>query len=125
MAGRVPIVDLDGVLLVSIQEELLDDTVAQLRQDLAERVIAAHAAGVLIDISVVDVIDSFLARALHEVAAVTALLSASTVVVGMQPAVAITLVELGLTLPGLRTALSVGDGLALLRDTGQEPVSPP
>jgi rsbT antagonist protein RsbS len=113
--SRVPVVNLDGVLLVSIQEELLDESVAMLRHDLAERVIAAHARGVLIDISVVDVIDSFLARALHEVAAVSSLLAASTVVVGMQPAVAITLVELGLTLPGLRTALSVSDGLAMLR----------
>jgi rsbT antagonist protein RsbS len=114
MAARVPVLDLDGVLLVSIQEELLDESIDMLQHDLAERVITAHARGVLIDISVVEVIDSFLARALSDVAAVTALLSAHTVVVGMRPAVAITLVELGLSMPGLHTALSVTDGMALL-----------
>ncbi|HWC78577.1 MAG TPA: STAS domain-containing protein [Pseudonocardiaceae bacterium] len=116
--SEVPVVDLGGVLLVSIQEELLDASVATLQQDLAQRVIDTGARGILIDISVVDVVDSFLARALHEIAAITSLLAARTVVVGMRPAVAITLVELGLTLPGLGTALSVGDGLRLLGDTG-------
>ncbi|HEX3788977.1 MAG TPA: STAS domain-containing protein [Pseudonocardiaceae bacterium] len=116
----LPIVELDGVLLVTVQGELLDASVAALQQELPERVIAANARGVLIDISVVDIVDSFLARALHDTAAMVALLAAQTVVVGMRPAVAITLVELGLTLPGLRTALSVRDGLALLRgDSGQ------
>jgi rsbT antagonist protein RsbS len=114
--NQVPVVNLNGVLLVSIQEELLDHSVQALQHDLAQRVIDTGARGILIDISVVEVVDSFLARALHEIAAITSLLAARTVVVGMRPAVAITLVELGLTLPGLRTALSVGEGLRLLTE---------
>ena len=113
MAG-VPIVNLNGVLLVTIQEELLDQSVAEFESDLTEKVVEARARGVLIDVSVLDVIDSFLARTLHDIAAITSLMAARTVVVGMRPAVAITLVELGLTLPGLLTALSVEEGLSLL-----------
>ena len=113
--SQIPVVDLGGVLLVSIQQELLDGAITGLQQELAQRVIDTQACGILIDVSVVEVIDSFLARTLHEIAAITALLAGRTVVVGMRPAVAITLVELGLTLPGLSTALSVGDGLAMLR----------
>jgi len=113
--SAVPIVDLDDVLLASVGEELPDQAIAALQQELTERVVATGARGVLIDISVLDVVDSYLARALHEIAAATALLSAKTVVVGMRPAVAITLAELGLTLPGMRTALSVREGLAALR----------
>ncbi|KAA9149833.1 STAS domain-containing protein [Amycolatopsis acidicola] len=112
--ARVPVVNVGGVLLVSIQDELVDDSVAELQQHLTEQVVAQRARGVLIDISVLDVVDSFLARTLHDIAAATSLLAAQTVVVGMRPAVAITLVELGLMLPGLRTALSVDDGLALV-----------
>jgi rsbT antagonist protein RsbS len=115
MASVVPIIDLDGVLLVTIGEELLDQMAATLRQELTEQVVATGARGVLIDISVLDVVDSYLARMLQEIAAATSLLSARTVVVGMRPAVAITLAELGLTLPGMRTALSVREGLAELR----------
>lgn len=111
----VPIVDIDDVLFVSVGDELEDQAVATLQQELAERVVATRARGVLIDISVLDVVDSYMARALHEIAAATALLSATTVVVGMRPEVAITLAELGLTLPGMRTALSVREGLAALR----------
>lgn len=111
----VPIVDIDDVLFVSVGDELEDQAVATLQQELAERVVASRARGVLIDISVLDVVDSYMARALHEIAAATALLAATTVVVGMRPEVAITLAELGLTLPGMRTALSVREGLAALR----------
>jgi rsbT antagonist protein RsbS len=111
----VPIVDIDDVLFVSVGDELEDQAVATLQQELAERVVSTRARGVLIDISVLDVVDSYMARALHEIAAATALLSATTVVVGMRPEVAITLAELGLTLPGMRTALSVREGLAALR----------
>ncbi|NIH78870.1 STAS domain-containing protein [Amycolatopsis viridis] len=113
MAG-VPIVSLNGVLLVTIQEELLDQSVAEFEQELTEKVVETRARGVLIDVSVLDIIDSFLARTLHDIAAITSLMAARTVVVGMRPAVAITLVELGLTLPGLDTALSVEEGLSLL-----------
>jgi rsbT antagonist protein RsbS len=112
--GAVPVLDLGGVLLVSIQVELLDDTVLTLQQELTERVAATGARGVIIDISSVDVVDSFLARALRDIAAATEVLAARTVLVGMRPAVAITLVELGLTLPGMATALSVKRGLELL-----------
>ncbi|MDQ0379462.1 STAS domain-containing protein [Amycolatopsis thermophila] len=113
MAG-VPIVNLNGVLLVTIQEELLDQSVSEFESELTEKVVETRARGVLIDVSVLDVIDSFLARTLHDIAAITSLMAARTVVVGMRPAVAITLVELGLTLPGLLTALSVEEGLSLL-----------
>ncbi|HKS44061.1 MAG TPA: STAS domain-containing protein [Amycolatopsis sp.] len=111
----VPIADLDGVLLVTVGEELQDRTVAELQRELTERVVDTGARGVLIDISVLDVVDSYLARALHEIAAATALLAARTVLVGMRPAVAFTLAELGLTLPGMSTALSVREGMAALR----------
>lgn len=117
MAG-VPVINLHGVLLVTIQDELLDYSVTELQQQIAEQVVEHQARGVLIDISVLDVVDSFLARTLHDIAAATSLLAAKTVVVGMRPAVAITLVELGLVLPGLRTALSVEAGLALLGQDG-------
>ncbi|MEU0515771.1 STAS domain-containing protein [Amycolatopsis sp. NPDC006125] len=113
MAG-VPIVNLSGVLLVTIQEELLDQSVSEFEAELTEKVVETRARGVLIDVSVLDIIDSFLARTLHDIAAITSLMAARTVVVGMRPAVAITLVELGLTLPGLLTALSVEEGLSLL-----------
>lgn len=111
----VPIVDLDGVLLATVGEELADHSVSALQQELTERVVDTGARGVLIDVSVLDMVDSYLARTLHEIAAATALLAARTIVVGIQPAVAITLTELGLTLPGMRTALSVREGLAALR----------
>lgn len=111
----VPIVELDGVLLVTVQDELLDYSVADLQQQITEQVVARQARGVLIDVSVLDVVDSFLARALRDIAAATSLLAAKTVVVGMRPAVAVTLVELGLVLHGLRTALSVEEALAILR----------
>ncbi|TVT46414.1 STAS domain-containing protein [Amycolatopsis rhizosphaerae] len=117
MSG-VPVINLHGVLLVTIQDELLDYSVTELQQQITEQVVEHQARGVLIDISVLDVVDSFLAKTLHDIAAATSLLAAKTVVVGMRPAVAITLVELGLVLPGLRTALSVEAGLALLRHDG-------
>lgn len=114
----VPIVKLEGVLLVTIQDELLDYSVDELQEQITEQVVTHGAHGVLIDISVLDVVDSFLARTLRDIAATTSLLAAKTVVVGMRPAVAITLVELGLALPGLNTALSVEDALAVLREGG-------
>lgn len=111
----VPIIKLEGVLLVTIQGELLDYSVDELQQQITEQVVAQQAHGVLIDISVLDIVDSFLARTLRDIAAATSLLAAKTVVVGMRPAVAITLVELGLVLRGLNTALSVDEALAILR----------
>ena len=103
-----------GVLLVSIDEDLDDRSAEALRNDVSSEVSATGARGVLLDVSVLDTIDSFLGRVLAELASCSALMGAETVVAGIRPAVAITLVELGLALPGLRTALDVTDGLAML-----------
>jgi rsbT antagonist protein RsbS len=111
---RVPILKLGDVLLVSIQIDLDDLTAVRLQEDLAERIAASGAHGVIIDISALDIVDSFVGRMLSTTAAVSRVLDAETVVVGMRPAVAITLVELGLSLPGVRTALNVERGLELL-----------
>lgn len=115
----IPMVLIDGVLLVTLEDQLLDQAVLALRDGLAQRMADACARGLILDVSAIDVIDSFLARALHDAAAVASLMAAETVVVGMRPAVAITLVELGLTLPGLATALSVDEGLALIGARGR------
>ena len=111
---RVPILSLGDVLLVSIQIDLQDESVVALQEDLAERIVDSGATGVVIDISAVEIVDSFIGRMISNIAAMASVLDAKTVVVGMQPAVAITLVELGLTLPGVRTALNVDRGMALL-----------
>ena len=111
---RVPVLRLGDVLLVSIQIDLADELALRLQEDLADRIVATGARGVLIDISALDVVDSFTGRTLSTMAAVSRVLDAQTVVVGMRPAVAITLVELGLSLHGVRTALSVELGLRLL-----------
>lgn len=108
------ILELDGALVATLQGELTDGAALDLQQDLADAVVAVGARGVLIDISGLELVDSFLARTIYDIAAATSLLAAETVVVGMRPEVAITLVELGLTLPGLRTARTVADGMALL-----------
>jgi rsbT antagonist protein RsbS len=105
---------LGGVLLVTLQGDLYDTTAERLQQDVSEAVADSAVGGVVIDVSGVEIVDSFLGRVLSEIAAKTRLLAAQTVVAGMRPAVAITLVELGLTLPGLRTALSAEDALRLL-----------
>jgi rsbT antagonist protein RsbS len=112
---RVPILELDDALLVSIQVDLQDDTVLALQEDLAERIVSSGAHGVLIDISAVEIVDSFIGRMFATIAALSRVLDAETVVVGMRPAVAITLVELGLSMEGVRTALDVRRGLAILR----------
>ena len=103
------------VLLVTIQVELHDRLAAMLQEDLANRVEATGAASVLIDITSLQTVDSFIGRTLANIAAMSRILDAETVLVGMQPAVAITLVELGISLPGIRTALDVERGMALLR----------
>ncbi|MBQ0826945.1 STAS domain-containing protein [Streptomyces tagetis] len=112
--GHVPVLRLGDVLLVTLQGDLYDSTAEQLQRDLAEAIARSGAAGVVIDVSGVDVVDSFLGRILAEIAGQARLLAARTVLVGMRPAVAITLVELGLTLPGLRTALSTEAAMELL-----------
>lgn len=111
---RIPILKVGPVLLVSIQVDIDDRLVTQLQEDLAERIVAANASGVLIDISALELVDSFMGRMLGDVSMMSRVLGAHTVVVGMRPAVAITLVELGITLGGVRTALDVERGLALL-----------
>lgn len=111
---RVPILRIGDVLLVSIQIDLQDHIALQLQDDLSQRIVDTGAKGVLIDISALEIVDSFVGRMISTTAAVSRVLDAETVVVGMQPAVAITLVELGLTLEGVRTALDVDRGLALL-----------
>jgi rsbT antagonist protein RsbS len=110
----VPVLRLGDVLLVTLQGDLYDSAAHQLQQDLSETIARSGVAGVVIDISGVEIVDSFLGRVLAEIAAQTELLAARTVVAGMRPAVAITLVELGLTLPGLRTALTTEAAMELL-----------
>ncbi|MFJ9599399.1 STAS domain-containing protein [Streptomyces althioticus] len=114
VAGHVPVLRIGDVLLVTLQGDLHDGMAAQLQQDLAETIVASRVTGVVIDISGVEIVDSFLGRVLAETAAQTELLAARTVVAGMRPAVAITLVELGLTFPELRTALNTEAALAML-----------
>lgn len=112
--ARVPIIRVGDTLVAAVQEELLDRDALALQVDLGEALERTGAQGVLIDVSVVETVDSFLGRLLNEVAIGSRLLGAHTVVVGIQPAVAVTLVELGLELRGVRTALNVDKGLALL-----------
>jgi rsbT antagonist protein RsbS len=113
---RIPILKMGDFLLVSIQVDMHDRLALTLQDDLTERITASRARGVLIDISSLEMVDSFIGRMLGNVAAMSHVLDAQTVVVGMRPAVAITLVELGLSLPGIRTALNVERGMDLLRD---------
>ena len=113
---RIPILKMGEYLLVTIQFDMHDRLAIALQDDLTEKIVAARAKGVLIDISALDIVDSFIGRMLAQVAAMSRVLDAETVVVGMRPAVAITLVELGLSLPGVRTALNVERGMELLRE---------
>lgn len=110
----VPVLKLGDVLLVSIQVDLDDHTAMALQENLSEQIVRTGAHGVVIDISALEIVDSFIGRMLATTAAVSRVLDADTVVVGMRPAVAITLVELGLSLGSVRTALNVEKGLALL-----------
>jgi rsbT antagonist protein RsbS len=112
---RIPILKLGDFLLVTVQVDMHDRLAMNLQEDLTEKIVATHARGVLIDISALDIVDSFIGRMLGNIAAMSGILDARTVVVGMRPAVAITLVELGLSLPGVRTALNVEKGMELLR----------
>ena len=118
---RVPILRLGDCLLVSIQVDMHDQLALTLQDDLTQKIVATRAKAVLIDISALEMVDSFMGRMLGNIAAMSRILDARTVVVGMRPAVAITLVELGLSLPGIRTALNVDAGLALLREAIERP----
>ncbi len=111
---RIPILKLGNLLLVTIQVDLYDALALSLENDLIERIRKVNARGVLIDISAVTIVDSFMGRILSNIASMSRIMDAETVVVGMQPAVAITLVELGLPLKGIKTALNVEKGMKLL-----------
>jgi rsbT antagonist protein RsbS len=113
--ARVPIVRVDNVLIATVLEDLHDRDALALQAELSDRLERSDARGVLLDLSVVEIVDSFLGRLINDIAATARLLGAHTVVAGMQPAVAVTLVELGLALPGVRTALNAERGLAILR----------
>lgn len=112
---RIPILRMGPFLLVTIQVDLYDRLALMLESDLVQAISKSGAQGVLIDISAVSIVDSFMGRIIGNIASMARLLDAHTVVVGMQPAVAITLIELGLTLPGVQTALNVEKGMQLLQ----------
>jgi len=117
---RIPILQIGKCLLVTIQVDLQDQTALQLQDDLATKIEKSGARGVLIDISALEIVDSFIGRMLAGISGVARVLDATTVVVGMQPAVAITLVELGLSLEGVRTALNVERGMHMLHAAENE-----
>ena len=112
---RIPILKMGPVLLVSIQVDMHDQLALTLQDDLTDRIVKTHARSVLIDISSLEVVDSFIGRMLGNIAAMSRVLDAETVVVGMRPAVAITLVELGMSLRGVRTALNVERAMEMLQ----------
>ncbi len=113
---RIPILRIGAYLLVTIQVDMHDQLAITLQKDLTERIAEVGARGVLIDISSLEIVDSFIGRTLANIASMARVLDAVTVVVGMQPAVAITLVELGMSLPGIFTALNVESGMQFLRE---------
>jgi rsbT antagonist protein RsbS len=114
VSERVPIIRIGKVLLASVQVDLSDDSAVALQEDLSVQIVAAGAKAVIVDISSLEIVDSFIGRMLAAVAAVSRILDADTIVVGMRPAVAITLTELGLSLPGIRTALNAERAFAML-----------
>jgi len=114
---KIPILKMGDLLMVTIQVDMHDRLAMALQEDLTQMISTTEARGVLIDISSLEIVDSFIGRMLGNIAAMSRVLDAETVVVGMQPAVAITLVELGLSLAGVRTALNVDAGMDLLRSS--------
>lgn len=113
---RIPILQMGRLLLVTIQVDMHDNLAMSLQEDLTSKIVSANARGVLIDISSLEIVDSFIGRMLANIASMSSVLDAHTVVVGMRPAVAITLVELGMSLPGVKMALNVEKGMALLQE---------
>ena len=113
--SEIPVLKIGDCLLVSIQVDMHDRLALQLQEDLTNHIVETRARGVMIDISALEIVDSFIGRMLNNIAGMSRVLDAATVVVGMRPAVAITLVELGLELSGVRTALNVDKGLDLIR----------
>src|SRR5437868_5032838 len=122
---RIPILRMGEFLLVTIQVDMHDRLALTLQDDLTTRITETHARAVLIDISALEIVDSFIGRMLGNISAMARILDAETVVVGMQPAVAITLVELGVSLLGIRTALNVERGMELLRESLAAPIAEP
>jgi rsbT antagonist protein RsbS len=123
-AFKVPILKVGEVLVVSIQSDIDDRTVIELQERILDMIDRTNARAVLIDISLLEMVDSFTGRMLSDIASMTSIMDAETVVVGMQPAVAITLVELGLELKGVSTALDVDDGLRILKERIREKKRP-
>jgi rsbT antagonist protein RsbS len=117
---RIPILKMGPLLLVTIQVDMHDRLALALQEDLTEKIASTRARGVLIDISSLEMVDSFIGRMLGNIAAMSKVLGAATVVTGMQPSVAITLVELGLSLKGVRTALNVEKGMEMLKASMDE-----
>ena len=113
--AEIPILKIGDCLLVSIQVDMHDELAMTLQDDLTNKIVATKARGVLIDISALEMVDSFIGRMVADISSIGKILGAETILVGMQPAVAITLVELGLSLPGVATALNVERGMVLLR----------
>ena len=118
---RIPILRMSEFLLVTIQVDMHDRLAMALQEDLTDQIVRHRSRGVLIDISTLEVVDSFIGRMIGNIAGMSRILDAETVVVGMRPAVAITLVELGLSLPGVRTALNVERGMEVLRAAVDSP----
>jgi rsbT antagonist protein RsbS len=114
---RIPILKMGEFLLVSIQVDMHDQLAITLQDDLTEQIVTHRAHGVLIDISSLEVVDSFIGRTIGNIAGMARMLDAETVLVGMKPAVAITLVELGMELPGVKTSLNIEKGMAMLRSS--------
>ncbi len=114
---RIPILRVGNLLLVTIQVDMHDRLAMTLQDDLTKSIIAFKSQGVLIDISSLDMIDSFIGRMLSNISSMSSVLAAKTVVVGMQPSVAMTLVELGMSMPGVQTALNIEKGMVLLRES--------
>jgi rsbT antagonist protein RsbS len=122
---QIPILSVGDFLLVTIQVELHDQLAMRLQEDLTLKLARTYAKGVLIDISALEIVDSFIGRSLAHIASIARIMDATTVLVGMRPAVAITLVELGMSLRGIRTALNIDKGMMLLREaTGRAGVPP-
>lgn len=117
---RIPILKMGRFLLVTIQVDMHDELAMTLQEDLTGRIVKDRAQGVLIDISSLEIVDSFIGRMIGNIAGMARMLDAETVLVGMRPAVAITLVELGMTLAGVRTALNVDKGMAMLQIAQKE-----
>lgn len=114
---RIPILKMGEFLLVTIQVDMHDQLAITLQDDLTQQIVKHRAHGALIDISSLEIVDSFIGRMIGNIAGMARMLDAETVLVGMKPAVAITLVELGMSLPGVRTALNVEKGMAMLQSS--------